>query len=157
MCILVCQLSNEVVTYPLSAGIGCSPSLAQSSWWTVIGNGWMDGLSKCKLKTILNGHSASVRVCVSMCVNLSVGPRVQCSHSSSRGLPLLKELLCPHSAGMPDQLHVFGKLWAKSQRNHWAVEYCWNITFQVPCSPCFTHHSGNVTFTLTAVLHAIYF
>lgn len=71
-----------------------------------------------------------VTQCVCECLNLSVGPIVQyaaagqqCSHSSSRGLLLLKEPLCPRKAGMPVQLHVFGKHWAKSQRNHWAMEY----------------------------------
>ena len=57
-----------------------------------------------------------VTQCVCECLNLSVGPIVQyaaagqqCSHSSSRGLLLLKEPLCPRKAGMPVQLHVFGK------------------------------------------------
>lgn len=44
----------------------------------------------------------AVMSCVCVCVNLTVGPVVQyaaagqqCSHSSSRGLLLLKEYLCP--------------------------------------------------------------
>lgn len=54
------------------------------------------------------------------------------SHSSRGGLLLLKEPLCTHKAGMPLQLRAFGKHWAKSQRNHWAMEYHWNTTLPHP-------------------------
>lgn len=87
--------------------------------------------------------SLSPLVCCghSVCVNLSMASVVlygaagqQHSHSSSRGLLLLKEPLCPWKSGMPVQLHVFGKHWAKSQRNHRAVEY--HTSLAPSPSPC---------------------
>lgn len=80
-----------------------------------------------------------------MWANLSVGPGVQ--HAATTALAFSLHHLPLHLRFLPQrnttfermslstqywnvhvQLHDFWKLWAKSQRNYWAVEYCWNIT-----------------------------